>query len=279
LSAGTVGAEGIACPYHGWRFDAQGRLCGIRGLPAECALPGVRARAVAVREYDGLVWARLDGSADSELPAMVRANRPGSRRFLWDTVWRAHVVDAVENFLDPMHTHWIHPGLVRRGGARAPVTAAFVPHAGGFHVDYRDQPRQSGLLYRLFESPRESERAIFDAPGSAQIEYRYRNGALVRISLHFAPQTAERTAVFASLHVQDRFAPAWLVRALVWPLLKRVNDQDARMLALQADNLRRFPGVRGASTSLDLVRGWVETFWTTGAPPPDARERIVRMEL
>lgn len=279
LSAGTVTGEGIACSYHGWRFDPSGRLCAIPGLPPECALPRVRVRSIAAREHDGLIWLRLDGRDESELPAMVRRNPPGSRRFLWQTQWRANVVDAIENFLDPMHTHWIHPGLVRRGGERQPMTAGFEPHADGFVVDYRGQAQQSGLLYRLFESPRESERALFDAPSSAQIEYRYRNGGVVRISLHFAPCGVDATAVFASLHVENRWAPAWLVRALVWPLLKRVNDQDARMLALQARNLQRFGEVRGASTQLDLVRPWVETFWATGAAPAGASAHEVRLTL
>ncbi|MGO1072985.1 Rieske 2Fe-2S domain-containing protein [Lysobacter sp. CA199] len=279
LSAGLVTGDGIACPYHGWRFDAQGRLCAIPGMPADCALPQVRVRAAAVREHDGLIWLRPDGNDEGELPAMARRNPPGSRRFLWQTRWRAHVVDAVENFLDPMHTHWIHPGLVRRGGEREPAVAHFQSTEAGFNVLYQGSPQQSGLLYRLFESPRESERALFDAPGSAQIEYRYVNGAIVRISLHFTPCTSDRTAVFATLHVENRWAPAWLVRAVVWPFLKRVNDQDARMLALQADNLQRFPGVRVASTQLDLVRHWVETFWATGVAPEDAQAREVRILL
>ncbi|MEH6415710.1 Rieske 2Fe-2S domain-containing protein [Pseudomonas sp. CGJS7] len=279
LSAGLATGEGIACPYHGWRFDPQGRLCAIPGMPPECVLPKVRVRAAAVREHDGLIWLRLDGVDEGDLPVMVLRNPAGSRRFLWQTEWRAHVVDAVENFLDPMHTHWIHPGLVRRGGVRDAVTACFESTEAGFNVLYRGQPQQSGLLYRLFESPRESERAIFDAPGSAQIEYRYANGGVVRISLHFTPQSAECTAVFATLHVENRWAPAWLVRAVVWPFLKRVNDQDARMLGLQADNLRRFPGVRGASTQLDLVRPWVEAFWETGAAPAEVRAREVELLL
>ncbi|KWS04226.1 Vanillate O-demethylase oxygenase subunit [Lysobacter capsici AZ78] len=279
LSAGTFTESGIACPYHGWRFDADGRLCEIPGMPADCPLPQVRVRNIAVREHDGLIWLRLDGRDEGALPRMLSENSPGSRRFLWQTQWQAHIVDAIENFLDPLHTHWIHPGLVRSGGERQPMTARFEPDDAGFKVIYRDQPRQSGLLYRLFESPRESEQAIFDAPGSAQIEYRYVNGGIVRISLHFTPQTRDITSVFASLHVENRWAPAWLVRRVVWPLLKRVNDQDARMLAMQSANLQRFPGVRGASTQLDLVRPWVETFWTTGEAPADAQAHEVRILL
>ncbi|WP_075575234.1 Rieske 2Fe-2S domain-containing protein [Lysobacter antibioticus] len=278
LSAGCATGDGLACPYHGWRFDRDGRLCEIPGLSPEAALPSVRVRRIAVREHDDLIWLRLDGRDEGELAPLVREFGPDSRRFLWQTRWPAHVVDAIENFLDPLHTHWIHPGLVRRGGARSEVLARFMPNADGFEVGYHGQPQQSGLLYRLFESPRDSERARFDAPGSAQIEYRYRNGGTVRISLHFSPESAASTAVFASLHVENRWAPAWLVRRLVWPFLKRVNDQDARMLGLQSANLRRFPGVRGASTELDLVRPWVEAFWHSGAVPP-AVPREVRMRL
>lgn len=96
---------------------------------------------------------------------------------------------------------------------------------------------------------------------------------------HFTPQTGDITSVFATLHVENRWAPAWLVRRLVWPFLKRVNDQDARMLAIQSANMQRFPGVRGASTQLDLVRPWVEAFWQTGEAPADQQAREVRILL
>ncbi|UKE69151.1 hypothetical protein [Xanthomonas cerealis] len=120
--------------------------------------------------------------------------RPSARRFLWRTRWQAHVADALENFLDPLHTHLLHPWLVRHGGARS-------------------------------------------TEGSPACTW------------------------------DGRWAPTWAVRWLVWPLLRKVGEQDRRMLALQSHNLQRFPGVRGACTALDPARDPLRRYWD-GEPLP-----------
>lgn len=263
LSHGRMTADGIECPYHGWTFGPDGRCTRVPGMPPEECLPRVGARAMEVAELDGLVWIRLATVGDAAPPKMITELPIGSRRFLWQTSWKANIVDALENFLDPMHTHLIHPGLVRRG-QRKRMRATLTETADGFFVDYQSQAEQSGILYRLFESPRLSERAYFARAGTAQIEYRYQNGSVVRITLHFTPETTDRTHVFATLHVENRWAPAWAVRLFVWPFLRRVAAQDARMLALQSGNLKRFPSTCHASTKLDLVRDRLEKVWWQG---------------
>ena len=86
---------------------------------------------------------------------------PAQRRFLWQTRWGAPILEAQENFLDALHTHTVHPGLVRRANARRPTGVVLQVGGDGFHVDYSGQPDQSGLLFRLFESRRTRECAIF----------------------------------------------------------------------------------------------------------------------
>jgi phenylpropionate dioxygenase-like ring-hydroxylating dioxygenase large terminal subunit len=267
LSAGRIVRQGIQCPYHGWTFGADGRCVAMPGLPPQECVPNVGARRVAVLQVDGLIWVRLSAEGQAAPPSMVNEASVGTRRFLWQTRWGAYVVDAIENFLDPLHTHLVHPGLVRRNGHRDAVRVRLVTTDEGFMVDYQGQARQSGLLYRLFESPRASECAHFAGAGSACIEYRYLNGSVVRISLHFTPETVERTHVFTTLHVENRWAPAWAVRAFVWPFLKKVATQDQRILELQAANMKRFPKTRGVSTRLDLVREHLERIWEPAELP------------
>ncbi len=279
LSSGCVTANGISCPYHGWSFTADGALEKIPGMPLECLLPAVRVRSFAVQQHDGLIWLRLGEGSDLSLSNLVQELKPSARRFLWQTSWNASVVDAMENFLDPMHTHCIHPGIVRRNQTRFRSVVNFDATTEGFCVDYSSQTEQSGLLFRLFESKRTIERAHFAAPGSAQIEYQYKKGGIVRITLHFSPRTHDFTNVFATLHVEKRWAPAWAVRLFVWPFLRRVGEQDRRVLQLQSENLNRFPAQRGASSSLDIVRSSLEQFWQDGKLPDIEEHREIEMML
>lgn len=262
LSQGRLVDGTLQCPYHGWRFDERGELKDLPGAPPNACVPGIRARTIAIIEYDGLVWARYGEDGDENIPTRVRSLAPGDRKFLWQTVWHAHIVDALENVLDPLHTHFVHTGLVRRKGARQPIQVNLHTDSEGFAVDYAGQSTQSGLLYRLFESPRESERAYFSAPGTAQLEYRYKNGSRACISLHFSPETEDRTRLIGMLHLEGRRVPAWVVRAFVWPFIRAVARQDQRMLAMQADNSRMFPDRKDVITRFDLVRRHLLAAWS-----------------
>ncbi len=284
LSDGALVGETLQCKYHGWTFGADGRCTTMPGLCPSADVPTVQVNAWHVFEHDGLIWlsARAAGDAGpAALPAFLNRLLPRSRRFLWSTLWQARPVDALENFLDPLHTHLVHPGLVRSHGARQPVTVTVTQSAEGLQVDYTGQPQQSGWLYRLFESPRTMERAHFGtaAPATAQLEYRYANGSALVFTLHFTPEDALRTRVFATLHVENRWAPAWAVRWFVWPFLYRVAEQDRRMVEAQAANSVRFGRQDGISTELDLVRPMLDAVWMPNGEPVRAGERVVQMWL
>jgi phenylpropionate dioxygenase-like ring-hydroxylating dioxygenase large terminal subunit len=261
LSQGRITPNGLECPYHGWTFGSDGRCTRIPGIPPEECKPNVGARTIQVKDIDGLVWVRFATSGMEAPPSLVADHLRKTRRFVWQTMWHAHIIDALENFLDPLHTHLVHAGLVRRGAVRRRTEATVSVTTEGFCVDYQGLADQTGILYRMFESPRLSERAHFAGAGTAQIEYRYKNGSVVRITLHFTPESANRTHVFTTLHVENRFAPAWAVRFFVWPFLKKVATQDAHILKLQSENIARFAGACNASTKLDFVRPYLETIW------------------
>jgi phenylpropionate dioxygenase-like ring-hydroxylating dioxygenase large terminal subunit len=266
LSAGRVVQGALQCPYHGWRFDSSGSLVELPGMPEGGCLPGVRARTIDVVEHDGLVWARLERSDQVGLPRLVQELATEDRRFLWQATWHAAAIDILENVLDPMHTHFVHPGLIRFHATRRDVIARCSSTPEGFMVDYMGNEGQSGLIYRLFESPRVSERAHFAEPGSVQLEYAYRNGSCVRISLHVSPESDSRSQVFGTLHIDGRWAPAWAVRLFVWPFIHRVARQDAHILAMQATNTRRFPECKDAITPYDMVRRRLLAVWDANSP-------------
>ena len=282
LSAGRMTERGLQCAYHGWTFAADGRCVVIPGLRPGACQPIVRVGSASVMESDGLVWVRLDSSDDAAaLPAFVRRAPAGAQRFLWHAVWKARAIDALENFLDAQHTHFVHAGIVRSARHRRAVDVTVVRSGGALQVDYEGQQDQSGWLYRLFESRRELERAHFDASaaGTAQLEYRYRNGSALYFTLHFSPISDTVTQVHGSLHVENRWAPRWAVRALAWPLLRRVLRQDREIVEAQALNRQRFRRGEGISTELDLVRPTLDAAWSPSAGASRDSVRTIQVWL
>jgi phenylpropionate dioxygenase-like ring-hydroxylating dioxygenase large terminal subunit len=280
LSAGCLNAKGLACPYHGWTFDADGICRDMPGL-ADAAPPPVRVPAFAVTEREGLVWVskRVPGEDTRALPERIRGLDPAHQRFLWQSLWRTPVLEVQENFLDALHTHFIHPGLVRRGDARRELRATLKVADDGFVIDYAGQASQSGLLFRLFESERVSERAFASALGVAQLEYRYANGATIWITLCCTPRDEHSTHVFATLHVAGRWAPRWLVRWAVWPLLRRVAAQDQSILESVEQRHRDFFATRAPVVApQDLARPYLQAAWEgrLQALPPEMT-RVLRI--
>ena len=274
LSLGRWGAQGLTCRYHGWTFGADGHCLAQAGVMQPAA--DIRVPVFPVRELAGMIW--ISARDSNPLPLRALELDGSKQRLLAQFTWRAPILEAQENFLDALHTPLIHRGLVRADSQRAAVKAVLQKTEDGFVVDYSGQPKQTGWLYRLFESPRTSERAYFSSLSMAQIEYRYKSGWAAWISLYFTPETADTTHVFATLHVAGRWAPAWLMRLLVLPLLKRVGRQDQFILEQQELTRRRFPERRYVVTELDIARPYLSAAWNGGdAHLPDRCERVMML--
>ena len=120
LSLGWTQGDQIVCPYHGWRYRADGRCAAIPQLedptrvPAKARIPAFRAA-----ERFGLIWVALE-EPRFELPDAPELGRDG-----WVVVnagpyrWSSDASRQLENFTDFGHFPWVHPGLL--GDPERPV--------------------------------------------------------------------------------------------------------------------------------------------------------------
>ena len=126
LRCGQVDGDGIACPYHGWKYDPTGRCL---SMPAEAAprpkqLEKARTRGFRVQELGGLVFAYL---GPEPAPLLPRYDL-----FVWDGVLRdvgralipCNWLQIMENSVDPTHVEWLHghhlAAVRAKRGASAP---------------------------------------------------------------------------------------------------------------------------------------------------------------
>src|SRR5215470_2152372 len=71
LSAGRVlGENTVECPYHGWRFRADGVCSAIPSLVdgQEMDPTRIRVRSYPVRDVDGLIWVYMPASDRNAAP-------------------------------------------------------------------------------------------------------------------------------------------------------------------------------------------------------------------
>ena len=109
LTLGTVSGDRLVCAYHGWEFDADGRVVRIPQKPFGRAMPELCIRSYPVCERYGLVWifpGQRERAAETPLPPFPEMEGPrpwASVKF--DFVWSAHFSIIVENLLDLTHSH------------------------------------------------------------------------------------------------------------------------------------------------------------------------------
>jgi phenylpropionate dioxygenase-like ring-hydroxylating dioxygenase large terminal subunit len=156
LSMGRLREGTLQCPYHGWRFDAEGRCVGIPAQPGFTPPDSSRVRRLPLREAHGLLWADAGGAVHTppELPGVA------ARRLVYgpfDTATSAP--RAVENFLDTSHFAFVHEGWL--GDLQHPEVP---PH----EVTHTPDGRPVIDRYLAWQP-----RASATAAGGDWVEYRY----------------------------------------------------------------------------------------------------------
>jgi phenylpropionate dioxygenase-like ring-hydroxylating dioxygenase large terminal subunit len=115
LSLGQVESGCVVCPYHGWRYDADGRCVSIPAIRADAAIPSAaRVPKFASAVAHGLVWVAIDDPVAPipDVPFQIDTD-PGYRGSHWTTLdWNTSAGRAIENEMDLAHFPFVHPYLL-----------------------------------------------------------------------------------------------------------------------------------------------------------------------
>jgi phenylpropionate dioxygenase-like ring-hydroxylating dioxygenase large terminal subunit len=257
LSLGRVHPDGgLECAYHGWRFDGSGQCTAVPGLTDSDDAPESTVRDVPGRatcEQDGFIW--VWGAADTPssgrpfgLPTLVGR---GSGQVVFERDLECTLHAAVENSLDVPHTAFLHKGLFR-GAEPRPVTAVRRDVPGGVEVQYLGEPVAFGRLRPPRGDLTFDHWDRFLLPSIAQVEYRVKGWLQVVNTILHLPMSPFRTRAWFVVRFWTR-VPSSLARPVISVRGRQILSQDARVLAQQADNIRRFGRERFTSTDLDLI--------------------------
>jgi len=160
LSAGRFvreadGAESVECPYHGWRFGADGACRAIPSLTdADSLDPGrIRVRRYRVIESQGMVFVWMsDDPRSSEIPPPppVFPGVVGGAPKLVDRIeFDAHIDHAVVGLMDPAHGPYVHRQWWWRSRASMhEKSKRFEPAEAGFTM-VRHPPSKNSRAYAL----------------------------------------------------------------------------------------------------------------------------------
>ncbi|BFH74041.1 aromatic ring-hydroxylating dioxygenase subunit alpha [Sulfurisphaera javensis] len=107
LSKGKITDNEIQCPYHGWKFDLEGKLTLIPSLGKTLS---VRLRKYYVKEKYGIVWVSID-EPEKDLPEIKEWEN--FRRIKCGPYYiNANPFRVLENLLDVSHFPYVHEGYL-----------------------------------------------------------------------------------------------------------------------------------------------------------------------
>jgi phenylpropionate dioxygenase-like ring-hydroxylating dioxygenase large terminal subunit len=263
LSAGRVVGGCLECPYHGWRYDGEGRCTLVPSLGVDRPPRGrPSVRAYPAVESDGYVWVFMgEGPVAARPFRFPHLGEAGWTTFRMRTRFGASAFACVENFLDCPHTAFVHRGWFRTRDARQ-LRARVRRWADRVEVDFVDEAPGRSVVSELFFP---SEQALahsdrFFLPAISRVDYRFGPSRHFIITSQCTPVSEHETLVETVITFRfGRVAP--LVRLLFEPVCRWIIRQDVAILARQTAQLRLFGGPRFVSTESDLFARHIEALW------------------
>lgn len=122
LSQGQITASGLACPFHGFTYNASGQCVVLPAYGRQAEIPkALRAGAYATHEAHDLIWIYWGEAREGLAPPAFFESLEGEqeRGFSYASFrqhWRVHYSRMVENQLDVMHLPFVHYNTIGRGG-------------------------------------------------------------------------------------------------------------------------------------------------------------------
>ncbi len=112
LGGGKLHDGRIACPYHGWQFEGDGRCARIPSLGFDANIPArARVDSYPTVERYGLIFTFLGDLPEEKRPNILEVREWGQPGWTCLPVtfdWPVNVTRSVENSLDAAHVEWVH---------------------------------------------------------------------------------------------------------------------------------------------------------------------------
>jgi nitrite reductase/ring-hydroxylating ferredoxin subunit/putative sterol carrier protein len=253
LGGGRVEGDCIRCPFHGWRFDAEGHCVEVPYAPK--IPPRARVRTWPVLEQDGVVMVHYDpdGTAPTWAPPPLdHAGWTPNRTIRWEL--RSHPQEVGENTVDCAHLGPVHHVATTevRSVAQDGATMRVVLHlvAAGHSIGMPDEINDVELDVTLH--------------GLGQIISRTHvitAGLRTRQRIHPTPIDRERIAIFALSNTKEMPDPGYTreIDDLFWEGF--VSDFSRDFPIWESKAYLERPLLAGGDGPIGPYRRWARQFY------------------
>jgi len=285
LSKGKVCENTIQCPYHGWRYHADGRIAEIPTMPgSERNSYPDGIQDYHCYEQQGYIWVCLAEEPVEARPLpFPNLGEAGWVSFHMKTRFNASVEACLENFLDCPHATYVHRGWFR-SPTNKKVRAILRTLPDGAEVEYFEEPRENSAVWSLLSSGKATMKHTdrFIAPATTRVDYEFSNGMHYTITSSCTPIEKGVTDVSTVITFRVKWIGR-LVRLYFKPLSKHIIKQDVNILNLQSENIKKFGGAEFVVMDADLlfrpIMQWRNALENGTEPPAEGEEKHIEFCL
>jgi phenylpropionate dioxygenase-like ring-hydroxylating dioxygenase large terminal subunit len=180
LSKGCIQGEHLACGYHGWEYDAEGRCVRIpqqetNSIPAGAAVP-----AYLTEEKYGYVWVALEEPL-RPIFDIAEDHDPKYRRIQqFNVTWKTGALRLMENSFDAAHFAFVHQGTFGQFGHNKPNFFSLNETDYGFEAETRlvinNPPESHQITGSTLPTTERHFRNQWHLPFSRRLGLSYPNG-------------------------------------------------------------------------------------------------------
>ncbi len=238
LAQGWVEGDGIHCPYHGWRYEADGSCSHVPANQPEMTIPRqARLRAYTVQEHYGLVWLFWGTDltqARTPIPSLPEYATQGWRTIHGDFTWDGPLTRVIANTLDMAHAPFVHATAF--GRKASPAVQAYKLEqqdwrASGM-ITFETKPAYSLKLILGKNPPNGSFRATFYMPNITRVDLQFGQFHFVLFLIHLP--ISETMTITKWLHIRN-FITTPLADSFMYRDVVKTFTQDHGAVRSQLD--------------------------------------------
>ena len=243
LSAGKIVHDKMACPFHGFQYDASGKVTLIPANGKNAPIPErFKVNAYQVEEKYGLIWLWF-GEFTDELPEIpfFKELRDGFSYGGFSEMWPVHYTRAVENQLDVVHLPFVHTSSIGRGN-KTLVNGPVVKWNENLMTFYVNNIVDDGKVQPLKPNEIKNYEKLFSLQFQMPNLWQNVISADLRIVAIFVPIDEEHTQIY--LRFYQKFMKVPVLKQLVNKMSnisnKYILHQDRRVVLAQIPKKTEF---------------------------------------
>jgi phenylpropionate dioxygenase-like ring-hydroxylating dioxygenase large terminal subunit len=224
LSLGWLEDNCIRCPYHGWKFQADGKCAEIPANEVGTPIPKrANINSYPVQEKYGFIWlfyGDLPAAARPPIPPFPEYADPKMHPIYVEYEMQAHYTRVIENALDLAHLYAVHRNSFGAGLSQDPRVDDYVIKEEDWGIStklvYRNYTKPKNGIFKSFFRPKKSQlnaTVTFYLPNVTKIESDFGRGKIINYAIH-VPVDENRT-ISKRIQLRNFFTYPWADRLFI----------------------------------------------------------------